>query len=177
MDEARRRAANITRPTWIMAHTQEAARGRQGRAWAMPRGNLAGTLVLKPRCSALEAAQRSFLASNALLQALALYTPIERLKVKWPNDVLLVGGKVAGILLEAVGQGGQVDALSIGFGVNLAKAPDEVVEALFAPVSLAEYGDLAKPEEFLADLASAYATQEKKLRALGFGRIRSDWLT
>jgi len=176
MTEAARRAPELTRPTWITAKTQSAGRGRQGRAWEMAEGNLAATLVLRPKCSAQEAAQRSFLAANALLQTLSLYTPIERLKVKWPNDVLLVGGKVAGILLEAQGQGGQVDQLLIGIGVNLAAAPDDMEEALFRPVALTDYGESVTPDAFLADLASAYATQEKKLKNFGFARIRQDWL-
>ncbi|MEM8980186.1 MAG: biotin--[acetyl-CoA-carboxylase] ligase [Pseudomonadota bacterium] len=176
MLEAARRAPDLTRPTWILAKSQSSGRGRQGRNWAMPNGNFAATLVLSPNCTALEAAQRSFLASNALLKALALYTPIERLKVKWPNDVLLAGGKVAGILLEAQGQGGQVDQLMIGIGVNLASVPESVEDALFRPVALTQYGEAVDSERFLIDLASNYAIQEKTFAQFGFDRIREDWL-
>jgi len=177
MAEAARMAAFVTRPTWIMAHAQTAARGRRGRAWAHPVGNLAATLIFRPNCSAPEAAQRSCLAANALFEALAIYIDRSKLAHKWPNDVLLNGGKVAGILLESAGAAGQVDWLSIGIGVNLRTVPDAVKDAAFAPVSLlGEGGDPVAPDVFLTTLAGAYATQEAKLERLSFARIRQDWL-
>ncbi len=72
MAEAARRARELPGPTWIMARQQTAARGRQGRAWANPVGNLNATLVYKPLCTPQVAAQRSFLAANALFETLAL---------------------------------------------------------------------------------------------------------
>lgn len=177
MAEAARRAGDITRPVWIIAEHQSAGRGRQGKAWVTPPGNLSATYLFKPKCSATDAAKRSFLAANALYQALALFVEPARLSLKWPNDVLLNNGKVAGILLESSGQSGQVDWLSIGIGVNLAHVPQGVTDAAFAPTSVkAAGGDTVTPVDFLGKLASAYATQEKKLKTLGFGRIREDWL-
>lgn len=177
MAEAARRAAGIERPTWIMAKTQTAARGRRGRTWVVPEGNLNATLIFRPEATAQEAAKRSFLAANALFQALSIYVAVEKLALKWPNDVLLSGGKVAGILLESSGQGPFVDWLSIGIGVNLRHVPDGVTDAAFAPTSLAAAGgDIVNPAEFLATLADAYATQEAKLLRLGFDRIRDDWM-
>ncbi|MDC1399307.1 biotin--[acetyl-CoA-carboxylase] ligase [Yoonia sp.] len=178
MSEAARRAPNIDRPTWIIAKTQTSARGRRGRPWVVPEGNLNATLIMRPEATALEAAKRSFLAANALYQALAIYVPSEKLSLKWPNDVLLSGGKVAGILLESSGQGPFVDWLSIGVGVNLKHTPEGVTEASFAPTSLMAAGGWeVEPLDFLATLADAYATQEAKLLRLGFGRIREDWLS
>ncbi|MEM8536601.1 MAG: biotin--[acetyl-CoA-carboxylase] ligase [Pseudomonadota bacterium] len=177
MAEAARRAALIDRPTWIMARHQTAARGRRGRSWVVPPGNLNATLVFKPEATPAEAAKRSFLAANALYQALSIYVPAEKLALKWPNDVLLAGGKVAGILLECSGQGPFVDWLSIGIGVNLVHVPAGVDAAQFPPTSLAAAGgDEIKPERFLATLADAYATQEAKLQRLGFDRIREDFM-
>lgn len=177
MAEAARRASDIDRPTWILAKTQTAARGRRGRSWIVPEGNLNATLIFRPEATAAEAAKRSFLAANALFAALAIYVPSEKLSVKWPNDVLLSGGKVAGILLESSGQGPFVDWLSIGIGVNLAQTPRGVTDAGFAPISLAAVaGSVVDPLDFLSTLADAYATQEAKLARLGFGRIRADWL-
>ena len=177
MAEAARRAADIERPTWIMAKTQTAARGRRGRRWVVPEGNLNATLIFRPEATAAEAAKRSFLAANALYQALAIYIAPEKLSLKWPNDVLLSGGKVAGILLESSGQGPFVDWLAIGIGVNLRHAPEAVEDASFPPVSLAEAGgEDVSAKDFLATLADAYATQEAKLLRLGFDRIRDDWL-
>lgn len=176
MAEAARRAPDLTGPTWIMARQQTEARGRRGRAWVQPEGNLGATLIYKPYATAPEAAKRSFLAANALFESLALYIDRTRLSLKWPNDVLLNGGKVAGILLESAGRGPFVDWLSVGFGVNLRAVPAGV-GGDFAPVSLlGEGGTAVEAAEFLAVLASSYATQEAKLEAMGFQRIREDWL-
>lgn len=178
MAEAVRRVKTIDRPTWIMAKTQTAARGRRGRSWVVPEGNLNATLIFKPEATAAEAAKRSFLAANALFQALAIYVPAQKLALKWPNDVLLSGGKVAGILLESSGQGPFVDWLSIGIGVNLRHAPEGVQNASFPPICLADAGGgNVEPLDFLSTLADAYATQEAKLLRLGFNRIRDDWMS
>ncbi len=176
MAEAARRAPDIHHPTWIIAQNQTAARGRRGRPWENPKGNLSATLLCKPLCTAQAAAQRSFVAANALLEALSIYVDRRKLSLKWPNDVLLNGGKVAGILLESSGRGPFVDWLSVGIGVNLSYAPS-VEGAAFPPVSVAgEGGEPVPANEFLVTLATAYATQEKKLDAMGFARIREDWL-
>lgn len=178
MAEAMRRAKDIERPTWILAKTQTAARGRRGRTWVVTEGNLNATLIFRPEATAAEAAKRSFLAANALFQALAIYVPSEKLSLKWPNDVLLSGGKVAGILLESSGQGPFVDWLSIGIGVNLKHTPEGVTDASFAPTNLIAAGGWeVEPRDFLSTLADAYATQEAKLLRLGFGRIRDDWMS
>ena len=96
--EAARLAPQLTQPTWIMAHRQTAARGRRGRAWISPEGNFAATLVMRPGGEPAAAALRSFVAALALADALALVVgPGAVIALKWPNDVLLNGGKVAGI--------------------------------------------------------------------------------
>ena len=116
------------------------------------------------------------MAANALLEALSIYIDRRKISLKWPNDVLINGGKVAGILLESSGRGPFMDWLSVGIGVNLSYAPD-IDGAAFAPVSVAgEGGEPVRPEDFLVTLATAFATQEKKLDAMGFARIREDWL-
>ncbi len=177
MAEAARRAPTLMRPTWIMAHRQTAARGRRGRTWSNPDGNFAATFVMKPGGNPASAALRSFMAANALFEALALHIDRNALSLKWPNDVLLNDGKVAGILLESSGQGGQVDWLSIGFGVNLRKAPRGVIGADFAPVSLdGEGGERVDVHTLLSELASNIATEEKVFAEFGFGPIREDWL-
>ncbi|TNC73749.1 biotin--[acetyl-CoA-carboxylase] ligase [Rubellimicrobium roseum] len=177
MAEARRRAPALDRPTWIMARRQSNAKGRRGRTWLGGDGNLAATLVYKPWCTPAQAANRSFMVANALFESLALYIDRSALSLKWPNDVLLNGGKVAGILLESASSTGPlVDWLSIGIGVNLSKAPHDL-RTEFAPVSLAgEGGEVVAPEEFLHVLAGHFATQELKLGTWGFPRIREDWL-
>ena len=177
MAEAARRAPTLDRPTWIVARRQTAARGRRGRAWVNPEGNFAATYVFRPGGNAAAAALRSFMAASALYEVLALQVERERLSLKWPNDVLLNGGKVAGILLETTGSGSGVDWLSIGIGVNLVHVPEGVRDAAFPPVSLAgEGGRPVDLDEFLSNLASAYATEERIFEALGFGPIREKWL-
>lgn len=123
------------------------------------------------------AALRSFLASNALYETLALYAPREKLSLKWPNDVLLDDRKVAGILLESAGSSRAIDWLAVGFGVNLLRTPTPAADAIIAPVSLKEVtGEEVEPEEFLTMLAGHYATEESILERLGFEPIRQDWL-
>ena len=177
MAEAARRADDLARPVWIMAQHQTAARGRRGKAWVTPPGNLSVTYLYKPDCLAVDAAKRSFMAANALFQTLSFFVEPAKLGLKWPNDVLLDGGKVAGILLESSSAGPWVDWLSIGIGVNLAYVPQGVTDAAFAPTSVKNAGgDTVTPEDFLTKLASAFATQEEILRTLGFARVRQDWL-
>ena len=177
MAEAARLAPEMKRPTWIMAHRQTAGRGRRGRTWLSPDGSFAATYLFRPEGSAASAALRSFSASNALFEALALRVERERLSLKWPNDVLLNGGKVAGILLESLGTRDRVDWLAIGVGVNLSQVPDGVQDAAFPPVSLiGEGGAPMDTHELLSSLATNMATEEGILAELGFGPIREKWL-
>lgn len=178
--EAARLAPRLTQPTWIFAHRQTAARGRRGRGWVSPAGNFGATLVMRPSGTPAEAAQRSFVAALALAEALATVAgPGPAITLKWPNDVLLNGGKVAGILLESAGQGGAVSHLAIGIGVNLAETPPAgaLEPGAHPPVSLlGETGIRVAPEEFLAPLAQVFDHWERQLRTYGFGPIRTAWL-
>lgn len=136
LSEAARIAPDLAGPEWLLALEQTAARGRRGRAWAMPVGNFAATLVLPLDEAPGQAALRSFVMSLALRDAFVATTGREdAFALKWPNDVLLHGGKVAGILLESVGSGARVTHLAIGVGVNLAAAPDasQVEEGALPP--------------------------------------------
>lgn len=177
MSEARRRAPDLSGPTWIMARSQTAAHGRRGRAWQHPPGNLAATVVLPSAGAPAQAALRSFTASLALHDAFTTRVGTRgQFALKWPNDVLLNGGKVAGILLEALPQGG----LAIGIGVNLAQAPgaEDVEPGAVAPVSLAqETGVLVSPSGCLASLALAFADWETRFTTYGFGPVREAWLS
>ncbi|MDJ1007184.1 MAG: biotin--[acetyl-CoA-carboxylase] ligase [Paracoccaceae bacterium] len=177
MEEAARLAPELHRPTWIMARRQTGGRGRQGRKWTTGAGNFAATYVMRPEGPPGTAALRSFLAANALFETLAFWVDRTRLAVKWPNDVLLNDGKVAGILLEASGQGGHVDWLSIGIGVNLVSSPAADPDRPIVPVSLRSEG-ITPPEreDFLTLLAVNYATEERIFADFGFPQIRETWL-
>ena len=180
LDEARRRAADTVGPEWILAFRQTAARGRRGRPWASPRGNFAATLLMRPAEPPQHAALRSFVAALALYDALSdVSGRSESFAMKWPNDVLLNGGKVAGILLESAGRTGGELQLSIGIGVNLIAAPsvEEVEPGALRPVSLlSECGVSVTPEEFLTHLAARYALHEDRFVTFGFDPIRRAWL-
>lgn len=180
MAEAARIAPALSGPEWVLALEQTAGHGRRGRAWSSGRGNFMASLVMRPEESPETVALRSFVAALALRDALIDATGrAEGLALKWPNDVLLNGGKVAGILLESIGAGARVDHLIIGIGVNLATAPaaSEVEPGATPPVSLAsETGALVTPEEFLDLLAPAYARHEANFATYGFAPIRTAWL-
>lgn len=176
MTEASRRISDLSRPTWIMAHQQTAGRGRRGRNWVNPNGNLAATLIYRPDASPADAAKRSFVMAIALFEALNQFVPAYKLALKWPNDVLLAGGKVAGILLESTGNGGSVDWLSIGVGVNLTSHPEQIHDAAFAPVALSSETEAPDAETFLTHLAAAFVTQEARMARHGFDGIRTQWL-
>ncbi len=165
----------LSGPTWIMALEQTAARGRRGRSWATPHGNFAGTLVMLRKEDPGTAALRSFVTSLALFRTFDAVTGRpDAFALKWPNDVLLKGGKIAGILLESSG-----DHLVIGIGVNLLHAPtaDQVEEGALRPMSLARDLGLNVPAEvFLDTLASEYALLEDQFVTHGFAPIRRAWL-
>lgn len=174
MAEAARRLPELAGPTWIMARRQTAGRGTRGRRWIDPVDNLAATLVMRPEGPPAEAALRSFVAALALREAVLAYAPAADVALKWPNDVLLTGGKLAGILLESVSGG---TALMVGVGVNLRHVPEAIESSAFAPVALQRSaGFPVAPEEFLGTLAGAFARWENRLRQEGFGPLRTEWL-
>lgn len=168
MEEAARRAAQLPRPTWILADRQSGGRGRMGRPWSDGVGNFMATLSLPLEEPPARAALRSFIAANALYDALVGFVPARDLAIKWPNDLLLRGGKLAGILLESSGAG----RLFIGIGVNLVQAP-KLPEAPFPPVTL---GAEVSPRPLLTHLAAAFARHEAEFRANGFDKTRKTWL-
>ncbi|KPQ08138.1 MAG: bifunctional biotin operon repressor / biotin-[acetyl-CoA-carboxylase] ligase BirA [Rhodobacteraceae bacterium HLUCCA12] len=172
--EALRRLPELGGPCWILSRRQTAGRGRRGRGWADPAGNFAATLAIRLQASPAHMALRSFAAALALHDALVAVTGLAQgFALKWPNDVLLNGGKLSGILLESGGGG----ALAVGIGVNLRAAPPADPGAAFAPVSLrAETGLSLSPEHLLDHLAPAFAQWEGRLQTYGFTPLRAAFL-
>ena len=174
-------ARETTRPEWILALRQNCGRGRRGRTWASPPGNFSATLLLHLNESPSSIALRSFVASLALFDTVAEVTGrMDGLSLKWPNDLLLNGGKVAGILLESTGTGGNLTYVAIGIGTNLVAVPrtDEVEEHSLEPVSLmSQTGILISPGDFLDVLAPTYAHLERQFTRYGFDRVRMAWLS
>lgn len=179
--EAARIAPSLTGPEWILALRQTQGRGRRGRPWADPQGNFAATLVMRPNETPDKVALRSFVASLALYDACDAATGrADLLSLKWPNDVLLNGGKLAGILLESTGSTQGVSHMAIGIGVNLLSTPDvgALETSALGPVSLfGETGIRITPEDFLTLLAAAFATHETTFQTFGFAPIRELWLS
>ncbi len=176
MDLARCYDGSAGFPHWILAKVQDQARGRRGRLWIGNKESFAATLIMKPKCTPLIASQYSFVAACALFRSLGKYVDVTQLAQKWPNDVLLNGGKVAGILLESSGTGHSVDRLSIGVGVNLGSAPKNVKKANFVPVGLSDViGKSIRPEEFLENLAYNFNLSEQNFKKYGFVKICEEW--
>ena len=173
-------APSLSGPVWILAGEQTAGRGRRARNWASPRGNFHGTLLMKPTEGLAVVALRSFAAALALRDACVAVTGLpQAFSLKWPNDVLLNEGKLAGILLESAGAGKTAAYLATGMGVNLIAAPDasQVEPGALPPVSLlGETGIRVEPETFLNHLAPAFARWEARLTTTGFGPLRTEWL-
>ncbi len=178
---ALREAPAMSGPAWFLGLEQTAGRGRRARAWSSPRGNFHGSLLLFPTERPDQVALRSFAAALALRDAFVALTGVpQAFSLKWPNDVLLNGAKVAGILLEATSAGAGVQALAIGIGVNLIAHPDQSVMeegALPAVSLLSETGIRVTPEAFLDALAPAYAKWEAVFTAQGFAPLREAWLS
>jgi BirA family transcriptional regulator, biotin operon repressor / biotin---[acetyl-CoA-carboxylase] ligase len=178
--EGFRRASSLSGPTWILAGVQTAGRGRRARPWVSPQGNFHGTLVLKPVEPPEMVALRSFAAALALRDTLVALTGLPAsFTLKWPNDVLCNGGKIAGILLESAGLNGPDPVLCIGIGVNLIASPDasQVEPGAVPPVSLLqETGLRVRPEAFLDALAPTHARWEATFVAEGFRPLRTEWL-
>jgi BirA family biotin operon repressor/biotin-[acetyl-CoA-carboxylase] ligase len=178
MDEAWARAeAGEAGNLWIVADRQTKGRGRSGRTWVSDKGNLFATLLLRDACPARHAPQLVFVAALALCDAVAAAArPAPgRLSLKWPNDLLLDGAKVSGILAESRhGGAGEAPIAAIGFGVNVMHAP----EGTPYPVTDLRAGGLsAGRDDLLAALAGSMALRIAQWRrGDGFSKIRTQWL-
>ena len=173
--EARRRAeAGEAGPHWYAASRQTAGRGRRGRTWESPTGNFAGTLLVTTDRPPAEAAQLSFVAALAVADTLSEWAAPERIKVKWPNDVMIGREKVCGILVESGRAGDSGLWVAIGIGINLAKPP-EVTER--PATALAQHMDGPPPtlEEALEVLAEVMDSWISVWDRMGFAPIAAAW--
>jgi BirA family biotin operon repressor/biotin-[acetyl-CoA-carboxylase] ligase len=177
-DEAKRLArAGAPEGTLVWAAEQTAGRGRRGRSWASPPGNLYLSLVLRPGGPPGRAAQLGFVAALALGEALDQVTGTRlALRFKWPNDILANGNKLAGILLESeTDRSGAVDFLVIGTGVNLVSGPNA---AEYPATSLAAEGlGTLPPEPLLEAFVRRFDRWASRWRGEGFVPVREAWLT
>ena len=158
-------------PIWITASQQSAGRGRRGRAWISEPGNLYATLLLRDPGPPEQAAELSFVAALATHDAIAGRTPglADRLRLKWPNDLLIDRNKCAGILVEGEGA-----AIAIGIGVNCAHHPRDTA---YPATDLAAAGVRATPERLFEALSAAMLARLKQWdRGRDFAAVRADWL-
>jgi BirA family biotin operon repressor/biotin-[acetyl-CoA-carboxylase] ligase len=156
----------------VLARRQTAGRGRAGRGWASPPGNLHLSLLLRPAGPARLAAQWALLAGVALAEAAREIDPEPAaLRLKWPNDLLRHGAKAAGILAEtALAPDGSLAWLCLGIGVNLAHAPalpDRPTACL---------GGAVAPEAFAIRLISRLDHWCAQQVAEGFAPVRAAWV-
>jgi BirA family transcriptional regulator, biotin operon repressor / biotin---[acetyl-CoA-carboxylase] ligase len=177
---------------WIVSRHQSAGRGRRGRDWGTPTGNLAASLLFVVDCSPSLAATLGFVAGLALDEALRRVAPElsvaialdgvdngnrtgrDRLRLKWPNDVLLDGGKLAGILLEAEPTVAGKLAVIVGIGVNVVAAPSNLP---YRATALAELGIRADAAGLFEALSDAWISVERLWdEGRGFSDIRALWL-
>lgn len=131
---------------WLVALEQEAGKGRQGRAWLSAPGNFSGSTLVRLGPGDPPAQTLSLAAGLALTEAIDVALPAQPLMLKWPNDLILLGKKVAGILLERSG-----DRVAVGFGVNLASTPP------LKDREPADLGGAITPEAFAPLLAASFA--------------------
>ncbi len=180
-EEARRRAVEAEPgPLWIRADRQSAGRGRRGRAWVSPSGNLMATLLFRPRVSASVAAQVSFVAALAVDQVLTAWIDADRVRMKWPNDVLIDGAKISGILLESGSAAdGSLDWLAVGIGLNLRHHPgDTPYAATDLAAEVSDHADVPAARHAFTHLAAAMAHWLAIWKeGQGFAAVRQAWLT
>lgn len=168
-DEARRlvREGAAADLLVVAAGAQTAGRGRRGREWVSPPGNLHCSLLIRLDRPLAEAAQTGFAAALALCEALSELAPAE-FRCKWPNDVLCDGKKIAGMLLEP-----EDGWLVLGLGVDVVQAP---TGTLYPAISLVEAGGSADAGEVLAAFCRRFLPWLQRWRAEGFVALREAWL-
>jgi len=176
MEEARR-ALDQGDPglLWIVARQQNAGRGRHGRQWGSPPGNLYASLLLVAPCEPALAPQLGFVAGLALHDAATrvLGAAASRLRLKWPNDLLFERAKTAGLLLEGESRAGQLNVI-IGIGVNVASHPENTP---YPAAFLKQLQPQAGIEALLAALSEAWVARFAAWSLPGgFGPTRQAWL-
>ena len=153
---------------WLIANRQGAGRGRQGRVWQDASGNFMGSTPVAIRSDNLPPHTLSLVAGLAVFEAVVpLLPPTARPMLKWPNDVMLHGAKLAGILLERSG-----DTIIVGIGVNLATAPDVADRKAIA---LAHFGPPPDRDLFAQNLAERFAQELERWRTYGVDLLIRRW--
>jgi BirA family biotin operon repressor/biotin-[acetyl-CoA-carboxylase] ligase len=154
---------------WLRAERQTGGRGRQGRAWSSPAGNLYVSTLVRLQRGDSPAPTLALVAAVALHEVASGWAPAAGIRIKWPNDLLAGGAKLAGILLERAG-----DAVVIGFGANLAHHPEGLERPVTSLAALS--GSAPEADAFAEQLAENFARTLATWRSSGISAIRSAWL-
>jgi len=173
MEEARRIfASGVSSPVWIVAGEQIAGRGRQGRVWTSPPGNLHVTLLLPTQTPLRDQPKLGFVAGIALARAAGQHLPAQMAaQLKWPNDLLVEGAKVSGLLLEGLGQGA---AVAIGMGVNIVAHPPDTP---YPTAHLRQFAPGLTADVVFSSLSICLAEElESFSEGAGFALTRQRWL-
>ncbi len=160
-------AAGAAGGSWLRAERQTAGKGRQGRAWESPVGNFYGSTLVRLRPTDPPAPTLALITVVALEEAVRVFLPTGA-TIKWPNDLLIDGAKLSGVLLERAG-----DAVVVGIGVNLAHHPDLPDRPA---TSLAAQGVAVAAATFAEVLAESFARWLSRWRGEGLDPIRQRWL-
>lgn len=164
-DEALRLAsAGAPHGVLVTAAQQTAGRGRLGRNWSSPSGNLHASFLIRPGVPPNRAAELGFVAALAVLDTCDALSE-QRASLKWPNDVLVGGAKLAGILTELAG-----GAVIVGIGLNVGSAPDGL------PYATACLGPPVTVEAATQELAEAMQRRFRSWQSHGFGGVRENWM-
>jgi BirA family biotin operon repressor/biotin-[acetyl-CoA-carboxylase] ligase len=171
-DEARRLALSGAAADLLVvsARRQMAGRGRRGRLWVSPEGNLHCSAVIRIE-SLASAAQLGFVAAVAVVDALSGLLPEITFTAKWPNDVLADRRKCCGMLLEPAGS----DWLVLGIGIDVA-APPPPDNLVYPAIALADFGYRGSADDVLAAFCTAFGRWLALWRSKGFAPIREAWL-
>ena len=169
MDEARVRAAGgAAHGTVVAAVTQRSGRGRNGRVWQSPPGNLYTTIVLRPVIPARRSAELGFVASLAVAEAVDRVAGPPTM-LKWPNDILRHGAKLGGVLLERLDDG----AILTGIGLNIRHAP---VGAPYPVTSLAGEGLQLDAHFMLGEILARFEAGWTAWDQAGLAPVLARWL-
>jgi BirA family biotin operon repressor/biotin-[acetyl-CoA-carboxylase] ligase len=171
--EAKRRAeGGEAGPLWLRALQQTSGYGRRGAEWRQQEGDVAATFLFRPSAEPDALPQLSFVAALAVFDAIRRAAPKAPLALKWPNDVLADGGKIAGILLELVG--GPPARVALGVGVNVVTAPSGLD---YPTARLLDFSDAPPdPRAFVETLDEAFDAWRRSWEKEGFAPIREAWL-
>jgi BirA family transcriptional regulator, biotin operon repressor / biotin---[acetyl-CoA-carboxylase] ligase len=169
-DAAKAAREGAVEGTLIWARRQTKGRGRRGRCWVSPEGNLHLSIILRPDVPPMRAGETAFVAALASADACKSLAPNSNIRCKWPNDILVDGRKVGGLLVESSILAGRIEWLVVGVGINLASHPDGME---FPATHLARHaGKAVAVEEGLVAIRAAWLQS-----AAGLGdpiRVRLD---